>query len=494
MLRVLVVDDEPGAMQHICSIIKMKCPDYTVVGTAENGEEGLKWFQENEAELVITDVQMPRMNGIEMVTAINKLYPEVMSIVVSGYQEFEYAQGALKAGSADYILKPVVPSEMCRTMDRVAQKLKVKKYYEKNAVIHEMCSGEAVDRKTILKSFPYSRYYGAVIRRNGLPKRFSGSSGLEIYSDINEMVTIYGRDEMEELYLLPEELLLEENFKDFIFRIRDKYSSDNQYVTLVYKEETFSALEIQNIVLGLYRMLDSVSVVGLTQAVKMQGHFQKKEADIDQEAVNSVLKNIEFLVQEQQYERVKKEIRRVFQSWEAEKKPQIWMEYFARQVIFLIRNCSKKAPALIECEYMMEDAFYYSVSVEELLENLFDIMFKYTKEPEEINKVDSPEFFGMIKDFIYSNMSEQITLQSVCKKFAVSQTYLSKLFRKYEQQSFNRYLTDIRIKKAMDLMKNNGEIYIKDIAAMVGYSDQFYFSRIFRSCTGKCPSEYLEEL
>lgn len=494
MFRVLVVDDEPGALQHICSIIKMKCPDYIVAGTAESGEEGIKWFQEKEADLIITDVQMPRMNGIEMITAIRQQFPDVMSIVVSGYQEFEYAQGALKAESADYILKPVVPSEMCKTMDRVTQKLKQKNYYKKNSVIHGMCSGEIYDEKTILKTFSYCEYYAAVIRRNGLPKRFSGSSGLEIHSDINEMVTIYGRDEMEELYLLPKELLLEENFQDYIFRIKDKYATDNQYITLVYKEEVFPVQEIQSIILGLYRNLDMVSVVGLTQTVKMQEGLNHKEMDIDHEAVNLILKNIEFMIWEQQYERVKKEIRRIFHNWETEKKPQIWMEFIARQVIFLIRNSSKKAPILIECEYMMEDAFYYSVSVEELVVNLFEIMFRYTKEQEEINRVDSPEFFGMIKDYLYTHISDSISLQSVCKKFAVSQTYLSKLFRKYEQQSFNRYLTDIRMKKAMELMKNNEEIYIKDIAAMVGYSDQFYFSRLFRSCMGKCPSEFLEEL
>ena len=69
---------------------------------------------------------------------------------------------------------------------------------------------------------------------------------------------------------------------------------------------------------------------------------------------------------------------------------------------------------------------------------------------------------------------------------------MGKLFRKYENESFNRYLTSVRMEKAVKLMKETPDIFIKDVAARVGYNDQFYFSRIFRSYMGVCPSDYLE--
>lgn len=105
-----------------------------------------------------------------------------------------------------------------------------------------------------------------------------------------------------------------------------------------------------------------------------------------------------------------------------------------------------------------------------------------------------PEFFQTIKDYLIKHLDENMSLQVICKKFALSQTYLSKLFRKYENQSFNRYLTEMRMEQATRLMKENPDIFVKDVAAMVGYNDQFYFSRIFRSYTGYSPTNYLEKL
>jgi YesN/AraC family two-component response regulator len=97
----------------------------------------------------------------------------------------------------------------------------------------------------------------------------------------------------------------------------------------------------------------------------------------------------------------------------------------------------------------------------------------------------------MVKAYIKNNMASQLSLQSTARQFTISQTYLSKMFRKYEDKSFNNYLTAIRMEEAKRLMKNEPDLFIKDIASMVGYNDQFYFSRIFRSYTGVCPSDFL---
>lgn len=89
-------------------------------------------------------------------------------------------------------------------------------------------------------------------------------------------------------------------------------------------------------------------------------------------------------------------------------------------------------------------------------------------------------------------MEKPLTLQLVSKELGISQTYLSKMFRKYENKSFNNFLTQIRMEEAKRLIKSDKDLYIKDIAALVGYPDQFYFSRLFRSYTGVCPSDYSE--
>ena len=85
-----------------------------------------------------------------------------------------------------------------------------------------------------------------------------------------------------------------------------------------------------------------------------------------------------------------------------------------------------------------------------------------------------------------------MSIQVICKKFGLSHTTLNKLFRTYADCSFTNYLTNIRIEIAKNIIRNDRDIFVKDIANRVGYSDQFYFSRIFHSVTGLCPTEYID--
>ncbi|MFA9376956.1 MAG: response regulator [Lachnotalea sp.] len=494
MYKVIAVDDEPGALTHICTIIEKKCPAYNVIGTAENGKEALELVRELQPDLVICDVKMPLMNGITLVSLIKKEFPNIFTIIISGYQDFEFAKGAIQSGVCDYILKPVIPSNIQKVLAELEVKLRQQYYQERNAIIHMLCKGRSYDNNRINQYFSYSRYYCAIIRKNGLPRRFSKSSNMEIYSDIHEIMTIYGRDEMEALYIIPQELLFEKTFEEYITRVKEEGRLENQYITMVFGKHSFPVTQLQQKVKDLYRVLDTVSVVGLDQVLNLDEEAIEKEIEFDHNSINRVLSNLEYVLQEQNYDKLKKELKRLYQNWKAEKKPQLWMEHMSRQIIYIMNRNNKEYSPLIECEYMIEDAFFYATSVDELMENLLDIMFKYMKETKSCGKVDSPEFFDLIKKHIDKNLDQNLTLQSICKTFSVSQTYMSKLFRKYENQSFNRYLTMARMLRATQLMQEDHEIFIKDVAAMVGFKDQFYFSRIFRSYMGKCPSDYLVEL
>lgn len=97
-------------------------------------------------------------------------------------------------------------------------------------------------------------------------------------------------------------------------------------------------------------------------------------------------------------------------------------------------------------------------------------------------------------DFIKTHFTESITLPALCRKFGISQTYMSKLFRKYSGNSFNGYVKKVRLMKAQQLMHEDRNLKIKDIAEIVGFRDQFYFSRLFRREVGMTPSEYAESV
>ena len=148
---------------------------------------------------------------------------------------------------------------------------------------------------------------------------------------------------------------------------------------------------------------------------------------------------------------------------------------------------------VLEDEILYEDAFYDAGNIRELYENLRSILVRRWQGERMPVKVDSAQFLEGILAFIRGHLAEELTVSGVCREFGLSQSYLNLIFRKNGIDSFNIYLRNVRIQRAKQVMEQNPQAFIKDVALMVGYRDQFYFSRVFRAATGVSPTEYIED-
>lgn len=174
--------------------------------------------------------------------------------------------------------------------------------------------------------------------------------------------------------------------------------------------------------------------------------------------------------------------------------PQLWMESFTRKVLELMQQYRLCRLTPSECEYFLGEVFYNAVSMKSLSEGVMDLLIGDGKEDRGAGKADSREYFEEICQYLETNMGKALTLPDLCCRFGISQTYMSRLFRKYSGNSFNQFLTELRMERARVLFAEHPDILIKDAAMLVGYEDPFYFSRLFRSYTGRSPSEYQKEL
>lgn len=494
MYKILVVEDEPTALSHVCMILEKKCPQYEIMGTAENGGEALEMIRRVQPDILISDVKMPVMDGIQLVSKVKAEYPDVLSVIVSGYSEFEYAKGALQSGVCDYLLKPLGPSDMQKLMERLEQKLNTLYYEKRNRLLRALCNGrQAEDADRLYRYFPAGKYYAAIYRKNGLPKRFSRRTGVEIFSMEEEKVYIYGRDEMEALYLFPEELLFSGDFKGMADRIFEREKSSSIYLTAVVCNESFPLEAVPEIVKKLYRRLDESVVIGENQMVYLHEKGPESRNSDGEKTVKKQLEQVEYCIRYQEDHKFLDELKKLFYIYKKQKSSQIYVESAVKYIFQMVRNLYPVERELADLEFMIDDAFYYAANMDELTENILTVIKQCIPDMGK-EKIDNKEqLFHSICSYMKGHMDEVMTLGSICKQFGVSQTSLSRMFRTYEETSFSNYLTSIRMKKAMQMMDQDPEAYIKDIAERVGYTDQFYFSRIFRSVTGVCPKEYLEK-
>lgn len=119
-MRAMIVEDEPASAEYIAAICKRFAPNVVLCAQAENGEEALARMESARPDIVITDIAMPRMDGLSLTAELSRRYPNVSVILISGYQQFEYARTALRYGAVDYLLKPVNPKELVRCLNTIA--------------------------------------------------------------------------------------------------------------------------------------------------------------------------------------------------------------------------------------------------------------------------------------------------------------------------------------------------------------------------------------
>jgi two-component system response regulator YesN len=490
--RTVIVDDEPIAIQAISVIFSRNFPEFEVVGTASNGQEAYELIRKEEPDLVLTDISMPLMSGVELTEKVRAEMPDVNFVFISGYQDFEYMRAAIRNGVLDYLSKPISPSVVQATMERVKQTLKEVHYERKNEILRQVCTGGKTDPKQLRRYFPYKEYYAAIIRQNGLPRRLSGSRAAEIYADIEELYAVYGRDSEEELYLIPAEMLQEKNLRSYMETVRDRQTRPGSYSTILYYGKTFTDTQTREKLQGLYRWLNAVSCVGVDQIIDLDSpRYSTGEIPKPSTAeVDVLLQDLEGYVRSGHLDQLQKYISAAYDRWGAEKRPQIWMEYASRQILSFLRRETGDERSLIDSEYVMEEVFFSAETAKQLKEGLFTLFFQSDEEAGK-PRLDSSAFFEKITDYLSAHISEPVSLQSVSDTFAISQTYMSRIFRKYAGISFNQYLTKVRMEKARKLLEETPDLFVKDVASMVGYEDQFYFSRIFRTYEGKPPSAFL---
>lgn len=489
MFKVIIVDDEPTAVSHIRMIIQKKCSQFTVIGEARNGEEALQKVAKYEPDLLITDIRMPIMNGIDLVRKVKNEFPSIYSIFISGHQDFEYAKEAIQSGVLDYVLKPITSTSLISALNQIAKKLNANLSQTRNKLIHNISRGIIPSDEAMEKCFSSEKYYAAIIRKNGLQRRFSSKFSIEIFSGVDESIYLYGRDEMEALYIYPEEMMLSESFEELIGKDLKKEQYNCGYTTTVIGEKGFLRQKLYDVIRALYKTLDSKIVIGHTQIIYLES---KEEIETVQGDDDNMRLQIQRLIKEENWEKFKKEFTTLMHTWKYENRPQLWVERNVKLAFYYIQIQHSKT-VLEEYEFILEEAFFYATTVNELIDNLLDIFKKIFYEDNLcMTKVDTQEFIEKIKSYMKRHLTDQLTLKYVSKEFGISQTYLSKLFRKYEDTSFNNYMTSIRIECAKKLIKQNRNFLVKDIAFMVGYRDQFYFSRVFCSVTGTPPSVYAE--
>lgn len=489
MYKVLIADDEPIASRNLTRIIDNSFKEFHVEKIVFNGLDALSYIEKenDDIDVIFSDIKMPKLDGLAFFKEIHQKYPHIILIIISGYSDFSYARTAMQNGASDYLLKPLIPSRVRTVMQQIQQKLEDFYFLQRTNLIHSMDKKVNPHNKDLKKYFSHDLYYLAIVRINTLPKRYVQKEEIVQPQKSDNIFSFPGRDSRERVLIVPSSFFTQGNPRSYFRREMEKHNRDS-FSTMVYDDTAMKIEALQERLPSLYKFLYESLTLERSQFLLFQQDYRFESS----EESNCLVSQVINFIKRGDSKSAKEYIRKLFDCWKKNRPPQLYMENILRNILsnLLFNRCNELN---VDSEYLLDDVFYYALTIENLENEFFTVFFNQIVTNAVMSKIDTPEFLKMITNYLDGHYQHQVNMERVCAQFGISQPYLSKLFRKYSNDTFNHYLTKIRMEKAQNFMIHESSLSIKDIAEMVGYQDQFYFSRVFSNYLGISPSNFIKQ-
>jgi len=447
---------------------------------------------EQVPDLVITDVRMLLMDGLELVSRLNTLYPDLPVIIVSGYQKFDYVRKALATGVVDYLIKPVNAGQLSDLFSHVRKIVAM--CVDCGAVKREGAgprdSSVNLDVSVNLDASEgefgaETSFHIALYRSGGLVSRFHP----EVTDARGEYTgegcfKVPGRDGLEWACFAPAEQIGLRDFYHAAAAEMDKF--DDPTKTLICSAAPAAGQELIDRLQELMKSLDRLILPGNRRThigvdVPMpEEHWDPVSAD-----------SIDFCVRENRWDELQEVFYAIARRWEKIQLPLIAAEGFLRNYLMNLKQLLPTSLNLSELEYAVDAVLSEADSYHDFAAAASRLVVRLCSPGgEDRRPAEFPAIVRELDEWIHSHYAEPLTLESVSRRFHISSSYLSKLLRRHLGVSFGEALTSARIGAAKRLIEDVPDMLLKDVAARTGYQDPFYFSKVFKAKVGVPPSDY----
>jgi two-component system response regulator YesN len=534
---MMLVDDEGLERIGWRKILeKHRFDSVLIVGEAKNGQEAIELAREMHPQIILMDIVMPVLGGIEASKQIRELLPDVRIIVISAYDEFAYVQKALKVGAVSYLLKPVEPEEMLKVVDNEIRELEqLKKQKEKEEKLQAL----------LKKSMPYIKT-GFIL--SWLSGSFTGPEEILRQADffgfklIPQLVMIVTIDHFLNCTLDKKEFE-RQMFKQMVFqRILDTVQEDDNSIVMPLLGHEFGVLmgflpgegetpfikkRAENLAERIKTaveedpMISFTVSIGIGRAYSEVTHlclsYQEAQRALEYKLYTGENQIIHIDDVQPFDEKIhvypyalEKELIKSVRVGDIEnahywfsrlmqqllKKAQNHPSLLKIQILELLVVLSRQAlESGVDSDIISEHSYMYNEELRQI-ENINHLHDWVMRKVEHLIKLVRSSHNSRQQDciqkavaYINENYYRDITLEEVSNEVYLNPSYFSRIFKSLQGESFIDYLTRVRLENAKKLLQED-RTSINRIAKMVGYQDAKYFSTLFRKHEGCTPSEF----
>ncbi len=531
MLKLLLVDDEQPILDGLKQLIDWQKIGVSSIKTATNGRDALAVINSFKPDIIITDIKMPFMNGLELIRTVQKELPETKCIVLCGYQDFDYARQAMKYGAVRYLVKPVEEEELIEIIEDISEsmlntsqekerledinrKLIESEPFLRNKLLYDIVSGEAADlcdafsklNRLGIKKFP-QKFVCAVLEFeiNDSPGGFTGEDIELVRFGVANIADelICSKTSGLVFYMLKKQVImlvdvsgynpyiLETLLKDIIYQI-SKYL--NILVTIGVSSIHNSIEDASNAFNEAKSALRYKLLIGWGKVI----NYNDVASDINKGIIIpvNVWKKLENSIITGDFDNIPDVVAELFNQLKLLKgvDPTELLDKCRDELLLIRRNIELIGleDTLLKDFIDEFDQKMYIVTLEELEAQFIDVFQRLARDIFKTNNLGIKSVINQIKQYIDQNYTDNITLNTLSEKFYVNSSYMSRLFKQELGENFIDYLTGKRMKEAMKLLVST-EMHVYEISENIGYGNPKYFSQLFKKYTGMSPREYRDQ-
>ncbi|MFC0472286.1 response regulator [Halalkalibacter kiskunsagensis] len=508
---MVIVDDEKVVIDGLTSAIDWAEYQVEIVGTATDGRTALHIIEETKPHIVMVDIRMPGMNGLELIHKSKALSSNAVFIIISAYTQFDYAKRALELEAVDYLTKPIELEEIINSVQRA-----IKKYEKNNDVSSKSKEIEAykskLDDKYILHSI-----IGNKINTHELDSRINSCMVLVCCLNFSEWPSNFKNQV--EVFLIR----LKDHFKKslvvpYLYIIEDKLvvaftskhenngtnSIIKEFSTLLEKEVgSLPLIGVGNVQTSLstiqqsYREALEALTIGLyvNQSMTFYSNLEKMNRHIGSKVITMI--DNYFNSKDVDLNNIPQLINKVLEYSMQKMLEPGSAKYLCFKLInniydYIHQEFDLNVETILGEKYEINNQLNQLKSIDDIrgwLLNKVNVLIHYMNN----NQLSHKEKLIIdVKKYVNENFNKDITLDEVAELYYISPAYLSNIFSKKFGVTMFEFIIDKRIRTAKKLLQTTN-YKVSEISKQVGYSNQRYFNQVFKKHVGTSPGRYRSE-
>lgn len=498
MYRVLVVDDEKLEREGIRFLLSMEEGEWEIYEAA-NGKLALNELRKHPVDLMLTDIKMPHMDGLELSKKAREEYPDLEIIIFSGYGDFAFAQEAIRYGVTDYVLKPVDPDRFHDTIQKIQKEIASRKNKEQQSI-----KEKSFLQQYFLQSYLYSGDRERLKEAEGIVDfaiweqwhcAILIESDESFFDSASDEVPLEIQAELRRSFFY-----LNLNGRQSLLLFKDVYCDYTLVAKNVYS--LLKRLHPARFHLAVSRRFDGYrELPGIMEQLEQQmeekfyhpeKHVFSNEDDVLKLSVGEVQDSqIMQMISEDITRKDTDQLRKHFAC--LKEKYHDNTQYSAMYIKFVFSNVIQ--------ELFQENQFSGERRLEHEIERLYNC--RNIMEIVEVTEDNIKEYeafldrsmsssrneVAAVKNYIYQHYEEDLNLEMLAEKVYLSSGYLSFIFKKETGMNLNRYIRVFRMEKAKELLCSTN-MKVAQVSERVGFANVSYFCRSFREYYGSSPESY----